>query len=107
MQGRCSLPDGVTLQDDIEAYTNTFHDNFFTSDHTGFICVIYTHDYIFIPYAYRENTHKTLKEMVKFAKKLHKRYTIDNNLPIIYTGLVNFYEHHSRKIGNNLWVLEV
>ncbi len=107
MIGKCRLEDGFTLEDDIAYYQSVEHKNFITTNGRGFLCVMYTPEYIFIPYAWRDNSHEALKEMVMFAKLLYKRYTIENKLPIYYTGPVNFYKHHSVEIGSNIWQLEV
>lgn len=108
MEGKCRLPDEFTLDDDIAYYLSTDHKNFFTTNGKGFLCVMNLGNHLFIPYAWREdNNYQALREMVLFAKNLYKRYTIDYKMPIYYTGLRNFYKHHSVQIDSNIWQLKV
>ena len=97
----------TTIEEDLEVYANSKHYNYFTTDGGGFICVQDMGDYIWLAYSHRDERHKTLKELILFAKLLYKRYTIDNKLPIFYAGKRNMFSNHSIKIKQQLWQLDI
>ena len=106
MDGNCYLPQGTTIHDDIDGYMMMEHENWFTKDFSSFICIQFTDSYIAIPYAYNNGGYANTKQLVTFAKRLYKRYTIKDKKPILYTGLKNHFPNHSDDLGYNLWQLK-
>ena len=106
MEGKCNLDS--PLESNIHIYMrNEFHENWFADDDSCFMCVSHHDGFISIPYTYRDNSYKALKELVDFAKELYKCYTIDKQIPIIYTGLKNFYPNHSVELAKDVWQLVI
>jgi len=102
---------GTSIREDhdkeVEEYFKEIHHNWAAVSGEGILCISFYGSYAIANYAWRENKRSVHKEMVEFAKALYKCYTIINNIPILYTGKVNFYPNHSREIGKNSWILEM
>ena len=106
MQGCMLLADGVTEQDEIDAYLEMNHINFFTPSGDGFLCVGIVDDIAIIPFAWHTGTFRSQKEMVKLGKELYQHYTVELGYPIYYTGLKNLYTNNSEEIEPNVWVFK-
>lgn len=106
MMGKMLLIDNFTEHDEIEMYRNTDHVNYFIPSGDGFLCVSIFDEFVMIPFAWHTGKRSTLKEMVRLGKDLYIHYTLEQNKPIYYSGLKNFYNNHSRKIADDVWVFE-
>ena len=103
LHDKCMLPEFMTFEDDLMAYSMTEHYNYFTDDLGGLICISIHNGYIGVPYTYSDMRYSIHKELITFAKKLYKRYTIIEERPILYTGLKNFYPNHSVELAKDFW----
>jgi len=104
MKDKCLL--AGSLEDDIKSFmSHDKHECYFADDYSCFICVSYLDNFVFIPYTWRDNSRTSLKKLVKFAKSLYTRYTINKDIPILYSGLKNFYPNHSVEIADSIWKL--
>lgn len=104
MMGKMRLEPGDTEQDEIRAYKETDHVNYFIPSGDGFLCVSHFEGFVMIPFAWHIGKHSTLKEMVQLGKDLYKHYTVNQGMPIYYTGLRNFYTHNSVEVMDNVWI---
>ena len=106
MMGKMLLIDGFTEHDEMDIYKNSDHTNYFTPSGNGFLCVSHYDDFVMIPFAWYDMSYKARKEMIILGKELYQHYTIEQEMPIFYTGLKNFYKNHSRELAKNVWVFE-
>ena len=75
------------FDNDIHKYINEVHDNFFTKDGGGFMCLSYHSEYILANYTWRDDSFSNHKELVKFAKFLYSKYST-KYLNILYPLLL-------------------
>ena len=98
-------PDGITIEDEIEAYIETNHMNFFINDNKGFHCVSFIDNLVVIAFSWHDGTHKARKQMVDLAKDFYYYYTLGQSKPVVYTGVKNVMGNHSVEIAENTWQL--
>lgn len=96
----------LPIEDDVTGYMAKPHYNYIVEGKRGLFCYTVEKKYITVYYVWSDMSVRAHKELIKFAKMLYKRYTIDNNLPILYTGLKNFYPNHSVELADKLWQFE-
>lgn len=103
MQGNMVLAEGETEAHVFEEYfTHPVHFNWVTESN-AFVCCMLQKDHVFVPFAWRDTTHTSRKEIVELFKFLYDLYTKQRGMPVYYTGSKNFYSHHSISHGNNVW----
>jgi hypothetical protein len=103
LEGKTALVDGDTLEDDVDYFMGQTHHCYLVEGGRGFICYSLHAKYINVAYVWSDMSMRAHKELIQFGKMLYKRYTIDNEIPIYYSGLINFYPNHSKEVAKDLW----
>ena len=103
MKGNLILLNNTTEEDEIEYYKIFPHVNYFLESDKGFLCVVELEVCTFVDFAWYDGSYTAHKQMVKLGKELYQHYTIEQDKPIYYSGLKNFYKHHSIEVNPNLW----
>lgn len=106
MMGNLILAPNGTEQDEMDDYESLRHINYFTDNDKGFLCIAHTNDYVSVYFAWYDKSFTTRKQMVALGKELYEFYTIKHDLPMVYSGLKNFYSHHSEQIAEDVWVFK-
>lgn len=104
MRGMIQLNDDFeTEQAVFDYYFNSRHEDHMLPDNVGFICVMLLDDCAYIPFAWHDGSFKARRMMAVLGRVIHKRYTIDQKLPIYYTGKCNYFKQHSEETYPNTW----
>ena len=103
LEGKTALPEEFTLDDDIDCFMAMPHECYLVEGGRGFLFHSIHKGFVIVSYVWSDMSIHAHKELIKFGKKLYKRYTIDNETPIYYSGLINFYPNHSVEVADNLW----
>lgn len=85
-----------------ELYLDSLHINIITE---GFICLYAIEDEFIVIYYLEAFKRRGFIDSAKFIRELFIRYTVEENMPIVYTGFNNVLKNNSIEIEPNVYQL--
>lgn len=106
MRGNLKLSEDFPTEEAIfDYFFDNDHNIYYLEDDIGFLGIQEVDEYAYVAFAWYDGSFKAHRQMVELGHKLYKTYTLEMELPILYSGKSNFYRHHSVEISPDLWQL--